>query len=564
LKNSLNLSWEDRVMARQIFNDLSGTVNQHVSPSLLPSNQFDLLVNCSQEYLGTITNRDGAELLDRVSASNPITGLGAFELSTGVRYLHTVHQGDLYVFNEDTQDFDSQEADVVAAASTVEFASFIGKNYFIGSASDEYLRYATNSGSSTVVQVAVGTVDSGSTGSTLQATTDIFTSGMVGFTIFNTTDGTSRTITAYTSASIVTVDTAINDTWDNDAIEIRMPGKFLAVNGPYLIVAGGGRKAYWSGIEDDTFDVVTDYAVTPREHTGVTSMGNGRAFLLFTRSSYMVVDPTSGDTEEINGFGCVSHRSISVTRGRPIWLGDEGFFMIAADLAYPEEISLLMRNDTTLDAIMNKINSGNLTVTAAGSYKDRYFCAVRDLTGTVKGQTLNDCILEFNVSSMSWKVHTYTQGGLATVFAQFITTGGELGLYAGSQDDGSVYKIANTTATQDDNGAGTAADFNSIIITPHRTFGEAESVEAGAFPKVYFKYKSAATVDVDYATDGQAYTNLVTLPIANTLDFYWAHHVPDIVKAKSLSLKFTFTGAFILYEWGLDVEKSGNTGQKPV
>lgn len=65
-----------------------------------------------------------------------------------------------------------------------------------------------------------GTVDASSTGTTLVAESSIFTESMVGQYVENTTDSESAKITAYTSATTVTVNTTIGDTWDGDSIRV--------------------------------------------------------------------------------------------------------------------------------------------------------------------------------------------------------------------------------------------------------------------------------------------------------------------------------------------------------
>jgi hypothetical protein len=65
-----------------------------------------------------------------------------------------------------------------------------------------------------------GTVAAGSTSTTLVATGNIFNNGMVGDTVYNSTDGETAEITAYTSATTVTLDTTIGDDWDGDTIYV--------------------------------------------------------------------------------------------------------------------------------------------------------------------------------------------------------------------------------------------------------------------------------------------------------------------------------------------------------
>jgi len=65
-----------------------------------------------------------------------------------------------------------------------------------------------------------GTVSAASTSTTLVATGNIFNNGMVGDKVYNSTDEESAIITAYTSATTVTLDTTIGDDWDGDTIYI--------------------------------------------------------------------------------------------------------------------------------------------------------------------------------------------------------------------------------------------------------------------------------------------------------------------------------------------------------
>ena len=67
---------------------------------------------------------------------------------------------------------------------------------------------------------ATGTASASSTSTTLVATGNIFNNGMVGDTVYNSTDDETAVITAYTSATTVTLDTTIADTWDGDTLYI--------------------------------------------------------------------------------------------------------------------------------------------------------------------------------------------------------------------------------------------------------------------------------------------------------------------------------------------------------
>jgi hypothetical protein len=65
-----------------------------------------------------------------------------------------------------------------------------------------------------------GTVSASSTGTTLVAGSNIFSQNMVGFRVYNVIDEEFATITAYTSATTVTVNVTLGDTWDGDTIYV--------------------------------------------------------------------------------------------------------------------------------------------------------------------------------------------------------------------------------------------------------------------------------------------------------------------------------------------------------
>lgn len=67
---------------------------------------------------------------------------------------------------------------------------------------------------------ATGTASASSGDTTIVATGNIFNNGMVGDTIYNSTDGAKAVITAYTSATTVTIDTDVDNDWDGDTLYV--------------------------------------------------------------------------------------------------------------------------------------------------------------------------------------------------------------------------------------------------------------------------------------------------------------------------------------------------------
>lgn len=67
---------------------------------------------------------------------------------------------------------------------------------------------------------ATGTVSSSSTGTTLVTTTSVFNNTMEGMYVHNATDDELIKIETYTSATQVTLESTIGDTWDGDTIYV--------------------------------------------------------------------------------------------------------------------------------------------------------------------------------------------------------------------------------------------------------------------------------------------------------------------------------------------------------
>lgn len=102
---------------------------------------------------------------------------------------------------------------------------------------------------------ASGTASASSTASTLIATTNIFDNYMEGFTVYNATDNTSATISKYVSATQVTLNVAINDTWDGDTIYVL--GNVYQFNGDTTDLRELRQIAIKYAPSDTTYTIVT-------------------------------------------------------------------------------------------------------------------------------------------------------------------------------------------------------------------------------------------------------------------------------------------------------------------
>lgn len=483
------------------INDLSGSINQATAPGLIKNNESRMALNISQQELGNLRHRLGTELwLTGDSGGGRVTGLHSFDKSDGSHYMHMISEGNLYISDEPNTQFDLQSSSEFTSGNNVEFINYLGRHYAIGEGNTEYLKYFTETGGSSNVS---GNIE----------------------------------------------------------------GKFLGTNQAYLVVAGGStnpRRTYWSNVASDTFSTTTDFVETTEIPTGIASFGNQRPFLVFGENSYTTVNPATVYTDEVFGYGCSSHRSIANIRGSLIFLNREGFFMLSQNQAYPTEISRLIRNDATYNSFMNQIAGTNYSVAAAGVYQGRYYCALQDLSANVEGQDIDNCVLEFDIDQRVFRVHTYTQSGLASVFATHIDENGIKKLYAGSLDNRAVYELEVNNVFTDENVNSATATVNSVFRSKNFEFLNMKdgSVDIKNVIKLHFKYYAPTTsITVKYALDGATtFTTFDTLPTTSgSVDYEWNYF--DFGKeCKSISLQFETTGEFAIHAFGFEVEGKGNTG----
>lgn len=345
----------------------------------------------------------------------------------------------------------------------------------------------------------------------------------------------------------------------------NIAGSYLAANGPYLMVVDPAtQKAQWSEPTSDTFDAA-DYASINGFATGVGAFGVGRPFVVFTRNNYIVVDPANVNVQEVTGFGCVSHRSIQTVRGYMIFLGRDGFYMLGYNDAFPVEISRMIRNPWSMDAIFNRIANGNWEVTASGTIDNRYFCALKDLSANVKGYDLNDVVVEYDIAQQTVKMHTFETGGIGSVFAQWIDTNGELGLYAGSYDTKAVYKMNVAAKFTDADSTDADSAVTARAITKDFGFYNANKgvvVEQDVIA-LHFRYQASAEITIKYSIDGKiTYSEFpATLPTTSA-DYAWEDaELPfTFERGKTISLDLSCTGKFIIYGIGFEITETPSSG----
>lgn len=484
--------------------DFSGSINQNASPNLLAVNQSPLIVNCSQDQTGIIGMRLGSTLFaDTISGAGSIQGGACYIKDDGTYTPIVFAGGNLYEYNSGTDVWDLKQSNVVATDSTVECTNYLNTFYFIGSGDTEYLQ---------------------------------------------TWDGTTLA-----------------------TVSGNIEGSYLAASTGRLVCGGGSgttpRRWFYSNANSATFTVGVDYIDTDLPGTAIVPLGESAPFLIFDNDSLYIVDVNRATSRKLDDFGCSSHRSAKVIQGHAIWLGRGGIFMFSATDAYPTKISTTIENELTNDALFNQISGTGFTNAAAGIWRNKYMLSVGDLSSTVGGETLNDCMLVFDIKQVNWTVRTYTANGLGAEFIIYKDTSGDYAIYSASRDTKSVYKleIADTYTDEDSTGATNA--YTSIYRTKHHNFAGARRYSSIGFEvakrlkRGYVQYYAAGTITYSYCFDGaSSYTNLSTISasVAGQDWDYETMNAPTNNNFKTVSLEFRTTSNFRIYQFDMNIIASGD------
>jgi hypothetical protein len=218
----------------------------------------------------------------------------------------------------------------------------------------------------------------------------------------------------------------------------------------------------------------------------------------------------------------------------------------------------------TADGLFNKIDKGLLKVTAAGYLNDCYYCAVRDMSGTVKGETLESAVFVIDLSQDNWKVETYPTNDIGAVFAQFTNSDGETNLYSGSFSNGTVYKMAVPGVYTDDDTTGTPHAVTATTLTKQYEYINKSTgvTKAVLTRQLWFKYSSSSTIQVSFAENGGSYTVLDTLPAYTSS--MWTYGYIDVGSdtARTFGIKLTYTGNTIIYAIGINADLQEGDGIK--
>lgn len=215
-------------------------------------------------------------------------------------------------------------------------------------------------------------------------------------------------------------------------------GQFISVYKSRLYIAGTNAnpdRVYFSSIISSTGNITwtsTDYLdVNPSDGQNITGLANnGTLLLIFKDRAMYRWNGGATDPDLVVDVGCSSQESIASRNGRTYFFNPFGVYVTTG--GFPELISKPIQR--WIDAI-----AGSYLDDVAGVCDDdHYYCSIGDVT--VDGESFNNVVLVYEISSQTWTVRTYPEQ--IRLFANYIESDNTANIMIGN-DDGDVQRFNN-------------------------------------------------------------------------------------------------------------------------
>lgn len=501
--------------------------------------------NMSLEKLGSIvTSRELSNIGIESGAHTGIgRGLGSRVKSDGTTEIQKVIDGNIEYLNSVNNTWTSRVANAYTTTTEVYMVDFLSKMYTCGDADSQYLKYNDESGNGTVtgnfeakfiavVENQLFMVDrnlprvmfwsrpntdqfyrySGTAAAnadvaganTITTTADVFRASHLGAYVYNATEGVYAKIIAYTSATVVTTDTATT-TWDNDSIY-----------------------------------VFEDFFIAKSNITALASVNERIA--VFDAYNLYLVDITNSQRELFSYRGTLSQRCVAVNdNGELFWGSPYGFFRKSVSGA-PEKISNFLNNRAELNGVFNLIEANNFSTFAGGIVNDDYVSGVGSLSAQFEEMNLQDLVLCFNNIQNSWRTEEYT----AKIFHRAVTTSGNLKTYCMSSGSGGIVYDVN-------GGDYTTVDWELVFW--NTTLGRPSQEKTF---NIDIRYRSSVDFTIELSLEHGAYGSAKTLRAKDdytTVNLSWGK------TAETIGLRIYGTGYVDISSFVINGEVVGHHGK---
>jgi hypothetical protein len=214
-------------------------------------------------------------------------------------------------------------------------------------------------------------------------------------------------------------------------------GQFINVFKSRVYIASTSAKpdrVFFSSIIDTngniTWNTTDDYLdVNPSDGQNITGItNNGTLLLIFKDRAMYRWNGSSTDADLIVDVGCSSQESIANRNGQTYFFNPFGVYVTTG--GFPQVISKPIQR--WIDAI-----SGSYYANVAGVCDDdHYYCSIGDVT--VDGESFENVVLVYEISSQNWSVRTYPEQ--VRLFANYIESNNTANVMIGN-DDGDVQRF---------------------------------------------------------------------------------------------------------------------------
>lgn len=481
-------------------------MSQRQDMDQIPDGASPLAVNVIFDKPGTVAKRPGTDMLGSTQTGNGIYGLISYIDSSGGDVLRRVADRDIDDY--DGAAWGENDADQFTASTPIQSVNYKNRVYHISEA--DWLVYESG-GTATEVKPDY---------------TDWVTAHayIVGDLVDN---GSGQYICTVAHTSGASTEPGVGASWATkwSALENRIKGRCIAVAQNTLFVATGNKVYYslfnlTSNVPGDQFwnDDEGYLAASTRYFTvdgEVTALWNfsaiGGVLVVFTREMCylfdMRVENNSVGLQELFHIGCAGPRAVTEINGWLIWMTPDGELKRFGGAGRPDTLSWDLQDDEIGESIISKISKSTIESVAAGSFKNKFYFSVGDIT--YRGRSIPNAVIVGLVSQGSdfvmWSVFSFPWQ--ISIFAITTLSSAKV-LVAGSADSDDVYQL-NTGSNDDSPSGATAIDayFQTKFVTPYKKYNTAK------FESVLVKYRPQSAdntyLRVSYAQDSEyTYTGI--------------------------------------------------------
>jgi len=447
---------------RMYYVNFQGIV-QRQDPDQIPEGASPLLINISVDKPGTWSKRKGSLLLGTLYAGGMVQGAIEYLSYSGSRAIHSIVDQNYNIFDPTNNVFNTEETGKFPFSTIVNGVNFLNRVYWV--CPIDNAKY--ESGSTMTVWGAGGSEIHAQNICTAQQT--LFVSNVT--SVNNVAQSYQDRVYYSTFKNNMPTDQLYNDSETNLVGSTRFFTLLAPVTASY---AYGVTGLSYHFTENSCYSFDISYASN--------SLGIQKQF----------------------DEGCCGPRAITTCNSWMVWMDAMARIRGWGGAGPVIPLSWGIEDDSNGEAIINNIDKTQLSNVAAGSFKNKFYFSIGDLT--IQNQTFKNVVIVglmtqgidnvlYTLYSFPWKPVVFFNAKINSTY----------GLYCGASD-GNVYQLEYPAY----NDGGT----QPIIAFANTEFKTAGNYfQTNSIVGIYLKYRPQTTqatyLDVSYAVDSNlTYTSL--------------------------------------------------------